>query len=71
MKNLKKGLGSGMRKWEGERGPSRNLAWVPGGLNPALLRANGVLTLPLHRVYSGFAKTNRQQIRHIPQTRST
>jgi len=38
MKNLiKKCVGNGMRKWEGEKGPPKNLAWAPRGLNPALL----------------------------------
>jgi len=29
------GWGNGMRKWEGEKGPPKNVAW-PRGLNPVL-----------------------------------
>jgi len=32
----KKWLRNGMRKWEEEKGPSKNFTWVPRGLNPAL-----------------------------------
>jgi len=32
----KKGLGNGLRKWEVEKGPPKDFAWGPRGLNPAL-----------------------------------
>jgi len=36
-KPQKRGWESGIRKWEGEKGPLKNLAWGPRGLNPALI----------------------------------
>lgn len=32
----KKGLGNGLRKWEVEKGPPKDFAWGPRGLNQAL-----------------------------------